>query len=142
MRQKIMRRLDAVLGYALLVRGDDRALLSALRSYAAEMSEDDLRRFTKHYTPPQRGDDMATIKDQGLAAKAAAFRTDSRHCCADCCCCCNEAVLAAAAVINAHCCACCETDCSPEDHKAAIAEARQHLRDALACLDAFEAAVP
>lgn len=44
LRHKLMSRIDALLGRPLLVWGDDRDLLSALRAYAAVMPVAELER--------------------------------------------------------------------------------------------------
>jgi hypothetical protein len=45
LRHKLMTRIDALLGRTLLVRGEDRALLSGVRGYVAVMTDAELTKL-------------------------------------------------------------------------------------------------
>ena len=46
LRQKLMSRIDALLGRTLLVWGDDRNLLAGLRGYVAQMPAEELKKLS------------------------------------------------------------------------------------------------
>ena len=56
LRNRLMSRIDALLARSLLVWGEDRALLSAIRGYVANMSDEELRKLRQHL-PESYGDD-------------------------------------------------------------------------------------
>ena len=54
LRKKIMSRIDALLGRTLLIWGEDRALLSALRGYVAAMPSAELEKVLTYFTYRER----------------------------------------------------------------------------------------
>lgn len=60
LRQKMMSRIDALLASWLLVRGEDRRLLSAPRGYAADMSDSELARLMTFMVKERVGGEEVT----------------------------------------------------------------------------------
>jgi hypothetical protein len=57
LRNKLMNRIDALLGRTLLVWGEDRQLLTALRAYVSVMPDDELKKvqtYLAHTTPEEK----------------------------------------------------------------------------------------